>query len=95
MPHDAVPVSSAQDLSAAVGAGRRSPTPDLLWLRAALTALGRHTTAEVGHAFIDRALDDAIRSYQRDRGLRVDGWLAPSGPTHRHLCFDLVSLEGC
>lgn len=81
------------DLLGPVGNGRPSRPVDLLWLRAALATLGRHGPAHRDATFVDRDLDDAIRGYQRDRELRVDGWLGPDGPTHCCLRFDLASLE--
>lgn len=81
-------------LEAAVGDGRRNQPGDVLWTKGALHALGRYPTGECASPVLDRALHEAIRSYQRDRGLKRDGWLAPDGETECSLGFDLASLEG-
>jgi hypothetical protein len=44
--------------------------------------------------FIDRALDVALHGFQRDKGLRVDGFMRPGGPTERSLPYDLRGLFG-
>jgi hypothetical protein len=82
-------------LSAAVGGGKPSRAEDVLWLRSALGTLGRHGAAGRDVPVVDRDLDAAIRAYQRDRGLKRDGWLGPNGETECSLCFDLASLEDC
>lgn len=80
-------------LSAAVGDGRPNRPEDVLWVREALGTLGRHGAAGRDVLVVCRALDEAVRTHQRDRGLKRDGWLAPDGETERSLCFDLVCLE--
>lgn len=77
---------------AAVGNGRPCQPGDVLALRAALGSLGRHGPKDREQSCIDRALDSVVRAYQRDRGLKIDGWLAPDGPTARSIRFDLACL---
>ncbi|MBV1799657.1 peptidoglycan-binding protein [Siccirubricoccus sp. G192] len=55
--------------------------------------LGRYNDRE-RNGYITRALDDAIRGYQRDRGLRRDGYLDPGGETECTLCIELARLAG-
>lgn len=41
------------------------------------------------HGYITREMDEGIRRYQKERGLRVDGWLKPGGETEKSLRKDL------
>ncbi len=41
------------------------------------------------HGYITRKMDEGIRRYQKERGLRVDGWLKPGGETEKALRKDL------
>lgn len=41
------------------------------------------------HGYITRELDNAIKSYQREHGLRIDGILFPDGKTEKQLNNDL------
>lgn len=41
------------------------------------------------HGYITREMDEGIRRYQKERGLRVDGWLRPGGETEKALRKDL------
>jgi hypothetical protein len=55
--------------------------------------LGRYWERE-RHCYITRPLDDAIHAYQRDRGLRRDGYLDPGGETECTLCVELARVAG-
>ena len=44
--------------------------------------------------YMDRPLDEALRNYQADRGVRVDGYLNPGGETGREIDTDLTLLGG-
>lgn len=77
---------------AAVGNGRGCQLGDVLSLRAALNTLGRHGPKDRHLPCLDQMLDTLVRAYQRNRGLKIDGWLAPDGPTARSIRFDLACL---
>jgi hypothetical protein len=49
------------------------------WVKGALRHLGRYADEPAPHGYMDRELHDAICGYQRDCGLRCDGWLRPGG----------------
>ena len=66
-----------------VGHGGANLARDVWLVKAALARLGRYHGA--AHGIIDRKLVDAIRGYQRDRGLRRDGVLHPGGETELSL----------
>jgi Putative peptidoglycan binding domain len=76
-----------------VGNGSVNHLEDVIWVKAALHLLGRLNEKE-RHGYITRALDNAIRAYQRDRGLRRDGYLNPGGETECTLCVELARLAG-
>ncbi|MCK8786019.1 peptidoglycan-binding protein [Roseomonas sp. NAR14] len=72
-----------------VGNGQTNHPRDILWTKAALWHLGRYRHhGELNH-YIDRMLHEAIQAYQRDRGLRRDGWIGPNGETEWTLRVEL------
>jgi hypothetical protein len=78
-----------------VGNGRDNRQEDVLGVKHAMRSLGRY--AEPGYGmtgYLDRPLDDTIRNYQADRGVRVDGYMNPGGETERELDTDLTLLGG-
>ena len=75
-----------------VGDGLPNNPQDILWLKRALSRLGRYNDRGDAHPFIDRALANAITGYQRDRGLRRDGLLNPGGETECAICVELKRL---
>ena len=76
-----------------VGNGRANREDDVRGLQRAFGTLGRVEEPEdEPSGFIDRALDTAIHGCQRDKGLRVDGFMRPGGPTERSLQHDLRGL---
>ena len=77
-----------------VGNGLPNRPGDVLWVKEALQRLGRYNDRGKRHPFIDRELQGAIDGYQWDRGLRRDGFLAPSGETECTLCVELARLLG-
>ena len=96
MPGMMVPGEDGQQrtrLRSRVGNGSVNHPEDILWVKAALQLLGRFNEQE-RHGYITRALDSAIRGYQRDRGLRRDGHLNPGGETECTLCVELARLAG-
>jgi hypothetical protein len=73
-----------------VGNGRPNREADVVTVKRAFGALGRYQEPEDrASGIIDRPLDTAIRGFQRDKGLRVDGFMRPAGPTERSLQDDL------
>jgi peptidoglycan hydrolase-like protein with peptidoglycan-binding domain len=73
-------------LRRSVGPGRANRPEDLGATRRALADqgyLGPHAARPSNE--LDWKLDEAIRRFQRDHGLTVDGWLAPGGETDRAL----------
>jgi hypothetical protein len=58
----------------------------------ALRHLGRYADGPEPHGYLDRELHDAICAYQRDCGLRCDGWLRPGGETENTLRVELIRL---
>lgn len=85
--------SAATRLQGRVGDGRTNHPEDVLWLKAALRLLGRYWEREA-HGYITRPLDEAIKGYQRDHGLRRDGYLDPGGETECTLCVELARVAG-
>ncbi|HYG85077.1 MAG TPA: peptidoglycan-binding domain-containing protein [Azospirillum sp.] len=84
----------ASNLRDRVGNGLPNRPDDLLWVKEALQRLGRYNDRGERHPYIDRALHEAIQGYQRDRGLRRDGFLVPGGETECTLCVELARLMG-
>ena len=80
-------------LQGRVGNGRTNHPEDVLWVKTALGLLGRYWEREPD-GYITRKLDDAIQAYQRDRGLRRDGYLDPGGETECALCVELARVAG-
>lgn len=76
------------------GNGLPNTSRDILWVKEALRRLGRYNHGGAPHPYIDRTLNEAILNYQRDRGLRRDGYLAPGGETECALCVELARLLG-
>ena len=68
---------------------------DVLQVKSALERLGRFDFASrpEPHGYVTRELDGSIREYQRDRGLKIDGWMRPGGETERSLSRDLQDMS--
>jgi hypothetical protein len=78
-----------------VGNGRDNRQEDVLGVKHAMHSLGRYAEPDYGMTgYIDRPLDQTIRNYQADRGVRADGFLSPGGETERELDTDLTLLGG-
>jgi Putative peptidoglycan binding domain len=76
-----------------VGDGRANREDDVVEVKRAFAALGRLEEPEdEPSGLIDRALDTALHGFQRDKGLRVDGFMRPGGPTERSLQYDVRGL---
>ena len=83
---DRRPLPSIFDIVAEIGPGRRNDASDVLAARRALAWAG-HLPREraTDDASIGGDLFDAVRAFQRESGLTVDGWMDPSGETARAL----------
>lgn len=73
-----------------VGNDRTNNEDDVVNVKRTFGALDRYDEPD-GRVtgYIDRPLDTAIRGFQRDKGLRVDGFLRPGGPSGRSLQEDV------
>lgn len=74
-------------LGGTVGSGFRNDERDVKVVKRALGALGYmpEDAFDEPSGFIDDRADRAIRGFQDDQGLRVDGWMRPAGPTETAL----------
>ncbi|NBB82827.1 MAG: hypothetical protein GVY28_05415 [Alphaproteobacteria bacterium] len=70
-----------------VGDGRPNRPDDVRAVKQALAAAGRfpNDPKRLAEPMIDRDLVDGLIGLQKDRGLKVDGWLVPGGETERAL----------
>lgn len=91
---DGLPTTARPEtcLTAKVGNGRTNHRADVRWVKEAFKHLGRYDAGPEPHGYIDRELLDAIYRYQRDCGLRCDGWLRPGGETENTLRVELIRL---
>lgn len=76
-----------------VGNGKFNQKEDVIWLKNAMCHLGRYRRRGEPHGYIDRDLHHAIENYQRDIGLRQDGFLKPLGPTECVIRIELARLD--
>ena len=53
---------------------------------------GRYNLPGERHGFIDKELHEAIENYQRDSGLKSDGFLTPMGETEKTIRVELIRL---
>ena len=67
-------------LTRSVGNMMDNDEEDVTGVKNALFALG-HRKEPAQNGIIDQETDDAIRSFQREKGLKVDGILKPGGET--------------
>lgn len=79
-------------LADAVGNCRANALADVRWVKDALERLGRYGDRHERNGYLDRALHEAICGYQRDNGLRCDGWLRPGGETESTIRVELIRL---
>jgi hypothetical protein len=85
--------SAKSKITGTVGNGRANRIEDVLWVKQALHDLGHYRDRHERHGYIDRELHDAICGYQRDRGLKCDGWLRPDGEIERTMRVQLAYLD--
>lgn len=81
----------AEFISATVGNQRHNKPEDVRQVKSALNNLGYFgfTKQPEPHGYITQEMDRSIKGYQKDKGLRVDGWLKPGGETEAALLKDL------
>jgi hypothetical protein len=74
-------------LKDAVGDGRANRPDDVVAVKTALAGLGRYGTdrTRAPNPFLDRPLIGAVSAFQKEAGLKQDGWLAPGGETESAL----------
>ncbi len=73
-------------LTGPVGRGIGGLTEDVLAVKERMRDLGLYQVRELGLGDdIDRGFDNAVRKFQDDNGLLVDGVLEPGGETERNL----------
>lgn len=74
-----------------VGDQRENKPEDVRKVKSALDQLGYFDFRKEPepHGYITREMDSGIRRYQKERGLRIDGWLKPGGETESALKKDL------
>ena len=74
------------ELSASVGNTQVNNEDDVRNVKDRLTRMGRfEEKPEERNGFVTRSMDEAIKGFQRDMGLRVDGVMKPGGETETML----------
>lgn len=67
---------------------------DVLSAKSAFNRLGYYETPSYGLTpYPDQPLFDGIRSYQKDKGLTVDGYMLPGGETEQSVNFSLATTR--
>ena len=61
-------------------------------MKDALQKLGRYNPPGERHGFINKELHEAIENFQRDSGLKSDGFLTPMGETEKTIRVELIRL---
>ncbi len=73
----------------------RADPDDVFSIKKALHQTGHYKTPSYGFTpYPDRELFDAIKDYQRDSRLKIDGVMNPGGETVTHLNKKLKDLPG-
>ncbi|WP_316977336.1 peptidoglycan-binding domain-containing protein [Shumkonia mesophila] len=69
---------------------------DIIGTKTALNSLGyyRHPSGGKLGGWVDSAMFDAIRNFQQDNGLDVDGMMRPGGPTEAEVNRRLAETRG-
>lgn len=80
-----------RQITGTIGNMMQNIPEDVLQVKSALEKLGRFdfTGKPEPHGYVTKELDGSIREYQRDRGLRIDGWMRPGGETERSLTREI------
>lgn len=68
-----------------VGNSRGNLPRDILRVKDRLQSAGDMEKEKEPHGYITREMDDAIRGFQKEKGLKVDGFMLPGGETERAL----------
>ena len=91
--------------NAPLALGLPSNDDDILNAKRLFNGLGRLAEPPSGFSpMFDRPLDETVRAFQRDRGLKEDGLITPPGPTERNIqrergafpaepSFDMAELD--
>ena len=67
---------------------------DVLAIKQALTSMGHYEVPKYGYTpYPDKTLFEAIKSFQKDEGLEVDGIMKPDGPTIKKLNEKLTDRD--
>lgn len=74
-------------INGSVGNNMNNAEDDVLKVKGALSELGKYQEVDP-HGYITREMDDSIKSYQRDSGLKEDGILYPGGETETAMVED-------
>lgn len=82
-------------LKNSVGNNLANDPDDVIAVKSVMTRMGRlrlDPDKAEPHAYLTRDLDEALKSYQKERGLRVDGIMFPGGETEKSLNYELKQL---
>lgn len=71
------------------GNNRISRSADVSRVQRVMQGIGYYPSDRPANGIVDRPLDNGLRQFQRDQGLRADGWMRPGGPTHERLRSEL------
>lgn len=72
-----------------VGNNRASRPADVTRLQRIMQGIEYHPADRPASGIVDSDLDRGLKRFQRDQGLRVDGWMRSGGPTHERLRSEL------
>jgi len=79
-------------LKSAVSADRETDLDDVWVLKKNLKDNGYYSEPEYGMTpYPDKPLFDAIKHYQTEQGLKIDGVMFPDGETERHMLKNLAA----
>lgn len=79
--------------NAPLALGLPSNDDDILNAKRLFNGIGRIAEPPGGFSpLFDRPLDETVRAFQRDRGLKEDGLITPAGPTERNIRRDRGEL---
>lgn len=81
---------SSSIIFAPVGNNLKNDPEDVLRVKTTLGSLGRFDQKQDKNGYITRDLDSAVKGYQRDKNLKIDGIIYPGGETEQSLQQDLV-----
>lgn len=79
-------------LKSAIGADRETDLDDVWVVKKNLRDNGYYTEPSYGMTpYPDQFMFDAIRQYQKENGLKVDGIMLPDGETEQHMLDGLAA----